>query len=184
MTILDDTLAAIRADAEALEVAAVREHLTNLTSAPDAVLVQEIAWSLSIAAPFGGVAVLAAEDYEHDRHAYSSRYRDALWCSARLHNAGDLWPLLTCTDMIHLPAVRVERGWEVLDEGTWRVVAAEPVLVGDGEDEDGGRVELLLGDLGPAVYRRGEKVWARDRAKYAAILATLDETAGEGVDGA
>lgn len=84
---------------------------------------------------------------------------------------------------IRLPAVRVERGWEVLDEGAWRVVAAEPELLGDGEDGDGGRVQLLLGDLGPVVYRRGEKVWARDTARYAAILATLDETAGEGVDG-
>ena len=155
----------------------------SMSTAPDSVLHAEIKWARDYAEKRGGVDALAIEDYEHDPAAFCARMRTALPLSAQLHHHPELLPVLTATDLIYLPAVRVERGWEVLDAGVWRLVAAEPELLGDGEDEDGGRVQLLLADVGTAVYRRGERVWARDRAKYQAILATLDETAGPGEDG-
>lgn len=192
MTVLDDTLAVIRADAVALEVAAHRGHITAMDEASPTVLVEEIAWSQHYAEGRGGVAAVAAQDYEDDRLAYCQRWRQALACSARLHKAGHLLPVLTRTDVTHLPAVRVERDWAVLDTDTWRRVVAEPQLLGDGEDEDGGRVELALEGRGPVSYRRGERLWARNPETHAAALEAADglaaalliEAMWEGTDGA
>jgi hypothetical protein len=69
-------------------------------------------------------------------------------------------------DCVHIPAVRVEQGWSVEIEGRWFRVVAEPLLLGDSLDEDGGRVQLLITGPGVSVvdlatFRRGERVWAR-----------------------
>lgn len=180
MTVLDDTLAVIREDAKALGIAAARGHFASLTTAPDAVLVHEIAWARHYAEGRGGVDALAIEDYEHDRAAYCARILDALWRSAQIHHAPELWPVLTCTDRIHLYAVRVQLGWAVLDADVWRRVVAQPELVGDGLDDCGGGtagVVLVLEARGPVTYRRAERVWARDGAAHEAALEAADRLA-------
>jgi hypothetical protein len=66
-----------------------------------------------------------------------------------------------------IPAARVHAGWLVLVDGCWRRVAAEPELLGDGLDADGGRVRWLLAQQGvdasgaydEVTPRRGERVW-------------------------
>lgn len=65
-----------------------------------------------------------------------------------------------------IPAVRVDTDWSIEIEGRWFRVVAEPVLLGAGDDEDGGRVQFLITGPGVAVvdlatFRRGERVWCR-----------------------
>lgn len=77
---------------------------------------------------------------------------------------------------VFLPAVRVDAGWSVEIEGRWFQVAAEPVLVGTGDDEDGGRVQFLITGPGVAVvdlatFRRGERVWCK--APQPEVIETL-----------
>jgi len=79
-------------------------------------------------------------------------------------------------DCARIPAVRLEAGWSVQIEGRWYEVVSEPLLVGDGLDEDGGRVRLRVTGPGVAVvdlatFRRGERVWAR--APQPGALAVL-----------
>lgn len=75
-----------------------------------------------------------------------------------------------------IPAARVENDWQVEIEGRWFRVVAEPQLIGDGEDEDGGRVQLLVAGPGVEVvdlvtFRRGERIWCK--APDPDALATL-----------
>lgn len=65
-----------------------------------------------------------------------------------------------------IPAVRVENDWSIEIEGRWFHVVGEPMLLGNGEDQDGGRVQLLItgpgvGVVDLATFRRGERVWAK-----------------------
>jgi hypothetical protein len=94
-TYADDQLAAIRADAEALEHALVQRRIDPAYATPG-VLVPEIAVSLHEASlTAGGLAALVADDYTRDPGAFVTRMRTALWWSCLLHNAADRWGELT-----------------------------------------------------------------------------------------
>jgi hypothetical protein len=163
MTALTDTLAVIRDDAEAIEHAIHDGRLTPhgiLLAGTEVVL--EIAESRAQGARTpGGLPTLVAADYADNPAAFCARMRTALALAAQLHHAPQLLPMLTATNLILLPAVRVELGWGVLDTDVWRRVTAVPELLGDALDEDGGQVLLVLEGRGPVTYRRGERVWAR-----------------------
>lgn len=196
MTVIDDVLAVVRADAEAIEHAMLEGRVTDPAVALPAQLVIEIAVShCQASAVPGGLPALIAGEYDSDPAAFCARIVPALAASARLHGVPELLPVLTRTHVVHLYAVRVELGWAVLDVDTWRRVVAEPELVGDDLDDCGGGtagVVLTLEGRGPVTYRRAERVWARNGAAHEAALAAVDrlaeallaETAGEGVDGA
>lgn len=67
---------------------------------------------------------------------------------------------------VFIPAVRVEGGWSIEIEGRWFHVSAEPMLLGDSLDDDGGRVQFLITGPGVSIvdlatFRRGERVWAK-----------------------
>lgn len=180
MTVLDETLAEIRADAGAIEHAMHEGRLTprGIRLAGTEVVLEIAISNCQASGVPGGLPALVAADYADDPLAFCARMRTALCLSAQLHGATALLPMLTATNLVLLPAVRVGAGWAVLETGVWRRVAAQPELVGDGDDEDGGGVELLLEGRGPVTYRRGEKVWARDAATHTAAL----EAAGEDPD--
>jgi len=86
-----------------------------------------------------------------------------------------------------IPAARVENGWSVEIEGRWFLVVAEPQLLGSGEDQDGGRVQLLV--VGPgvevvdfAMFRRGERLWCKapDPDAVALLGCIFPDCAAEG----
>ncbi|MGH3416758.1 MAG: hypothetical protein ACRDVE_04395 [Actinocrinis sp.] len=79
-------------------------------------------------------------------------------------------------NLAFLPAVRVETKWSIEIEGRWFTVVGEPMLLGDGQDQDGGRIQFLITGPGVTVvdlatFQRGERVWAKAPAPDA--IATL-----------
>jgi hypothetical protein len=85
----------IHADAELLEVAAHRGHLTDLSGASAAVLVLEIAWSRSYTESHGGVGAVIAEDYDQNPAAFVARLAAALRVAELLHTTPELLPTPT-----------------------------------------------------------------------------------------